>query len=342
LHPELLALGWTEGLSHHLSPSLEPARVVAVHRGLVAIRGAANPDTRLVPVAGALLHAGSAPVVGDWVGVEPSGAVREVLPRVGVLRRTDDAQVEVLAAHVDLGLVVTSANRELNLRRIERFLALVRDGGVPACILLTKADLLEDPAEQAAWLRAATGAPVIVVSARTGMGVADLASRLPPRATTALLGSSGVGKSTLVNALLGEERQATLDIRPADDRGRHATTHRELFALPGGALLIDTPGLRLPQLAGADGLDETFGDVGDLAADCRFADCAHDREPGCAVQAAISAGDLPHERLHALRRLERETRAIEERRDGPGRAARRARERRSARLYREVKGRTER
>jgi ribosome biogenesis GTPase len=341
LHPELLALGWTEGLSHHLSPTLEPARVVAVHRGLVAIRGA-HPDTRLVPVAGALLRTGSPPVVGDWVGVEPSGAVREVLPRDGVLRRTDDAQVEVLAAHVDLGLVVTSANRELNLRRVERFLALVREGGVPACILLTKGDLLEDPAEQAAWVRAATGAPVIVVSALTGMGVEDLAARLPGRATSALLGSSGVGKSTLVNALLGEERQATLEIRAADDRGRHATTHRELFALPSGALLIDTPGLRLPQLASADGLDETFGDVGDLAADCRFADCAHDREPGCAVQAAISAGDLQPERLRALRTLERETRAMEERRDGPGRAARRARDRRSAHLYKQVKGRTER
>jgi ribosome biogenesis GTPase len=342
LHPELLALGWTEGMSDHITPGLEPARVVAVHRGRVAVRGPAEAETRLAPVAGALLHEGQSPAVGDWVGVDPGGAVREVLPRTGVLRRTDGAHVEVLAAHVDLGLVVTSANRDLNLRRLERFLALVRDGGVPACILLAKADLLEDPAEQAAWLRDATGAPVMVVSSHSGEGVADLAVRLPQRATTALLGSSGVGKSTLVNALLGEERQATLEIRASDDRGRHATTHRELFALPSGALLLDTPGLRLPRLAGDHGLAATFADVHELAGSCRFADCRHDREPGCAVRAAIDDGDLPEGRLHALRKLERESRAAEERRDGPGRAARRAREKRFQRAYREAKEWTER
>jgi ribosome biogenesis GTPase len=342
LHSELCALGWAEGMSNHIGAGLEPARVIAVHRGRVVLRGPAGVGgdvIRLAPVAGSLLHAGTVPVVGDWVAIDPGGMVRDVLPRTGVLRRTDGALVEHLAAHVDLGLVVTSANRDLNLRRIERFLALVRDGGVPACVLLTKADLLEDPVATAADLRAALGAPVLVASALTGMGVQELAARLPQRATTALLGSSGVGKSTLVNALLGEERQATLAIRASDDRGRHATTHRELFALPSGALIIDTPGLRLPRLAGEEGLDETFADVHALAGACRFADCAHDREPGCAVRAAIEDGELPAERLRALRRLEREARAAEERRDGPGRAARRARERKFERLYKEVKGR---
>jgi ribosome biogenesis GTPase len=339
LHSELSALGWAEGMSKHLGAGLQPARVVAVHRGRVAVRGPADPDTRLAPVAGALLHAGTAPVVGDWVGVEPGGAVREVLPRAGVLRRTDGPLVEVLAAHVDLGLVVTSANGDLNPRRLERFLALVRDGGVPACIVLTKCDLVEDPAGEALELRAQLGAAVLAVSARTGAGIADLAARLPQRATSALLGSSGVGKSTLVNALLGEERQVTKEIREDDARGRHATTHRELFALPGGALLVDTPGLRLAAPVGEAGLDETFADVGTLSAACRFADCAHGSEPGCAVQAAIEDGTLPAARLRALRRLERETRAAEERRDGPGRAARRAREKAFMRSYKEVQGR---
>jgi ribosome biogenesis GTPase len=340
LHHELSALGWVEGMSNHLRAGLEPARIVAVHRGRVAVRG--TGETRLAPVAGALLHADTPPVVGDWVGVEPGGAVRDVLPRTGVLRRADGAFIEVLAAHVDVGLVVTSANQDLNPRRLERFLALVRGDGVPACIVLTKCDLVEDPAELALELRAQLGAPVVAVSARTGDGIEELRARLPQRATSALIGSSGVGKSTLVNALLGEDRQATLDIREDDGKGRHATTHRELFVLPGGALLVDTPGVRLAALASEEGLDETFADVLELATVCRFADCAHEHEPGCAVQAAIAAGDLPAERLAALRRLERETRAAEERRDGPGRAARRRREKQFAKTYRAVKGRSER
>jgi ribosome biogenesis GTPase len=295
-------------MSHQLSAGLEPARVTAVHRGRVAVRG--PEGTRLAPVSGTLLHEGDAPVVGDWVGVEPDGAVREVLPRLGVLRRSDGPRIEVMAANVDLGLIVTSANGDLNLRRLERFVALVRDGGVPACILLTKSDLVADPHGQAADLRAELGTPVLVASARTGAGIDDLAARLPQRATTALLGSSGVGKSTLVNTLLGEERQKTLPIREHDARGRHATTHRELFALPGGALLVDTPGVRLAALAGDDGLHGTFGDVDNLAEGCRFADCGHGAEPGCAVQDAIAAGDLAEGRLDAMRRLERETRTV--------------------------------
>jgi ribosome biogenesis GTPase / thiamine phosphate phosphatase len=306
LHPELYALGWTDGMSNELHAGLEPARVTAVHRGRVAVRGA--DATRQAPVAGALKHAGDSPVVGDWVGVAPDGAVRQLLSRLGVLRRTDGVEVEVLAANIDLGLVVTSANQDLNVRRLERFLALVRDGGVPVCILLTKTDLVEDPAAVAADLRAELGAPVLTVSARTGQGVSELAARLPRRATSVLVGTSGVGKSTIVNVLLGEDRQTTLPIREDDAHGRHATTHRELFALPGGALLIDTPGVRSVAPVGTDGLDETFDDVGRLAAGCRFADCAHDREPGCAVRTAIDDGELAAGRLEAMRRLEGGTR----------------------------------
>ncbi len=151
---------------------------------------------------------------------------------------------------------------------------------------------------------------MLTVSALTGEGVADLAARLPRRATSVLVGTSGVGKSTIVNALLGQERQTTLPIREDDARGRHATTHRELFALPGGALLVDTPGVRSVAPVGTDGLDETFDDVTRLAAGCRFSDCAHDREPGCAVRTAIDDGELEAGRLEAMRRLEDGTRVV--------------------------------
>ena len=183
MHPELYALGWAEGMSDHIGAGLEPARVTAVHRGGVVVRGPADPDGRLAAVARSTLRAGTIPVVGDWVAVEPAGMVRDVLPRTGVLRRTDGTLVEHLAAHVDLALVITSANRDLNVRRIERFLALVRDGGVPACVLLTKSDLLEDPVAVAADLRAALGAPVLVVSARTTVSRAARSARRSVSAT---------------------------------------------------------------------------------------------------------------------------------------------------------------
>jgi ribosome biogenesis GTPase len=147
---------------------------------------------------------------------------------------------------------------------------------------------------------------------------------------------SGVGKSTLVNTLLGEERQRTLEIRERDDRGRHATTQRELFVLPTGALLIDTPGLRLQTLAGGDGVEDAFTDIAELAQQCRFSDCSHDTEPGCAVQAAIERGDLDAERLESMRKLQREARWAEERQGGPGEAARRARGREFTREYRRI------
>jgi ribosome biogenesis GTPase len=159
------------------------------------------------------------------------------------------------------------------------------------------------------------GCEVIVLSAHDGWGVPALRARLRPRTTTVLVGTSGVGKSTLVNLLLGEERQRTIDIRSGDDRGRHATTHRELFVLDDGALLVDTPGIRAPGMVSTEGLDETFADIEDLARACRFADCGHEDEPGCAVRAAIEAGELDPDRLRSLRKLEREGLSAQERRE---------------------------
>ena len=327
--------GWAEALAGHEDGALIPARVTAVHRGLYAVAG---DDTKaLVPAAGALEAAASGPsdlpATGDWVALRDGAAIRHVLPRRTVLARADDdAREEALAANVDLCLITTSLDLDLNLRRLERFVALARGGGVEVLLVCTKGDLSPDPVAQAAEVSAAVGAEAVVLSAHDGWGVSALRARLEPGKTAALVGMSGVGKSTLVNLLLGEERQKTLAVREKDARGRHATTRRELFLLDGGALLIDTPGLRLPRMASAKGVEDSFADVTAAAARCRFADCRHAGEPGCGVAAAIEAGELAPQRLTAMRKLERE---------GLTAAQRRTEQRAFNRMYRkEIRART--
>lgn len=343
MQTELEALGWdaerATQFAAHAAAGLVPARVVAVHRGRLTLRGEAGE--LFAPVSGAIrsrareLGPAELPVTGDWVAVEPQGAVRDLLPRHGAIRRGAEGKVEVVAANVDLALITTSLNRDLNLRRLERLLAIAADAGTEAVVLLTKGDLCDDPAAAAERVEGELGVPVTAVSVLGGWGVEAVRERLLPRRTAVLLGSSGVGKSTLVNRLLGEERQRTMEIRD-DDRGRHATRHRELFALPWGALIVDTPGVREVALPGGEGLDETFDDVAELAARCRFSDCTHGSEPGCAVQAAIAEGSLAPERLAAMEQLQREARWIEERQEGAGGAARRGRERASNRAFRSI------
>ncbi|MGZ6675420.1 MAG: ribosome small subunit-dependent GTPase A, partial [Solirubrobacteraceae bacterium] len=235
------------------------------------------------------------------------GAVSARLPRQGVLARAG----QDLAANVDVAFVVTSANRDLNARRLERFVAVAAAGGCAPVLVLNKTDLVVDPEPSLAVLRAvAPGVPVVATSAQRGDGVDALTAQLGRGRTGALIGSSGVGKSTLVNALLGSERQATALIRGHDDRGRHTTTTRALFALPHDAgMLVDTPGLRLPRMsADPAGVAAAFADVEELATGCRFSDCRHETEPGCAVRAAIAAGDLDPARLNHQRKLEGEQR----------------------------------
>jgi ribosome biogenesis GTPase len=241
-HP-LARLGWRAELQNHLDdPSLVPARVLAVDRGSVVVD--AGDRSWRAPLAGRLR---TMPATGDFVGALPDGPVRAVLPRRGVIaRRAEGGRPEVLAANVDLALLATSPNRDLNPRRLARFLAITARGEVEAVVLLTKADLVDDPAAFAARIHAGLdGTPVLAVSAVSGAGLDELRTLLEPRRTAVMLGTSGVGKSTLLNILLGEQRQPTRPIRESDDRGRHTTVRRELVPLPDGALLVDTPGLRL-------------------------------------------------------------------------------------------------
>ena len=293
---------WASALAASTRPDIHPARVIAAHRGRVVLH-----DRRSVPVL-----TDEVVVVGDWVGVRDD-AVRVVLPR----RTTLEREGSVLVANADLALAVTSLNADLNVRRIERLTALARAGGVEPLVVLNKGDLSPDPLAEAERMRDRVGGDVIVLSAQDGWGVSALRARLQPRRTAVLLGMSGVGKSTLVNLLLGEEVQRTLTVRASDDRGRHATTHRELFVLDDGALLIDTPGVRRPGLADAAGVTETFADIAELAQACRFADCRHDTEPGCAVRDAVDP-----DRLASMRKLEQEgATAAERRATGRRRAA---------------------
>jgi ribosome biogenesis GTPase len=326
----LEALGWTDQLTTdfepHLAAGLVPGRVAVQHRGAYEVLGEAG-ELR-ADVAGRLLHEAASdaelPVVGDWVAIAPrpaegAGTIQAVLPRrTRISRKTPwlAAKEQVLAANVDTVLITTSLNEDLNLRRLERYVATAWDSGADPVIVLTKADLHPDPEAAAAEVETvAFGVPVLVVSARTGEGLDDVAGIARPGSTLVLLGSSGVGKSTLVNTLAGEELLATNELRD-DGRGRHTTSYRQLVLLPSGGLVIDTPGLRELQLWDVgEGLDEAFEDVTALFADCRFSDCAHDTEPGCAVRAALEDGRLDPARWESYLKLQRELEHLERRLD---------------------------
>jgi ribosome biogenesis GTPase len=318
--PALDELGWNDELADNLQ-GLVPGRVAAAHRGAFDVWTAAGPVRSRLP--GRLVHEGLDVGVGDWVGLS-DGLIRAVLPRRSAIVRNAASNQQrrtsgqTLAANVDLAFVVSSLGPDLEPRRIERYLVTIWESGATPEIVLTKADRLDDPWPRAAEVESvALGVPVHVVSAVSGQGCEALRARIQPGATAVLLGSSGVGKSTLVNRWLGEEVMETRETRFDDDEGRHTTTHRQLLVLPGGGLVIDTPGLRELQLwdLGTDALDTTFADVEELAAACRFGDCTHEHEPGCAVLAAVEDGTLPDERLASWRKLQRELLAIAMRHD---------------------------
>jgi ribosome biogenesis GTPase len=345
----LESIGWNRRLqsvfASTATETLVPARVVRVDRGLATAES--GERTIRVSTAGTISPNGESgpPAVGDWVGLEPSGdggVIRLILPRTGAMarRRPGAADAEqVVAANVDIVLVVESLERGPSPRRIERAAALAWDGGAMPLVVLTKADVCPDC--EAAVERAREGAPysdVLPVSAVTGAGIDAVAERMPTGTTSVLLGPSGVGKSTLINRLLGEDRLAVGEVRAGDAKGRHTTTHRELVVLPGGGCVIDTPGIReLGLWLDREAVSTVFPEIDEAACGCRFSDCRHESEPGCAVRRAVEAGDIDPRRLDSFLRLRREAENLERRRDESRRHEIRARERRFGKMVREVK-----
>jgi ribosome biogenesis GTPase len=327
--------GWSDALQRDFQSfadqGLTPARVIIQRRGAYQIVGdAGEAEAR---ITGRLAHEateGGYPVTGDWVAAEldPSGGlamIHAVLPRASVFTRRaagESGAIQVVAANIDVAFVTASLNADLNPRRLERYLAMAHESGARPVIVLTKADVCDDVAALVAEVTAAAaGVRVLAISSRTGQGLEALRAEMTPGTTAVLLGSSGVGKSTLVNALAGREKMATREIREDDARGRHTTTHRELVLLPSGALILDTPGMRELGLADAEaGLAAAFadfqGEVDGLAEDCRFRDCAHGAEPGCAVRAALEDGRLDRDRWESFGKLRREL-AHEARKEDP-------------------------
>jgi len=344
----LTRLGWgpffDEQVRARGASELKFARVMEEQRGLYSIAGDADGWAE---VGGRFRHdaatAADFPAVGDWVGVRVQGSgfrvqsadraqgpesrhvIDVVLNRRSVLSRAaagDRVEQQVMAANVDTVFLVSALTQELNPRRIERYLTLVWDAGAVPVVLLNKTDLSPDPTAACESLRARLPLiDVVPVSALEGANMDALAPYLRPAQTIALLGSSGVGKSTLVNRLLGRDAFRVGAARESDGKGRHTTTSRQLVELPGGALLIDTPGMRELQLwSDESAVDKTFDDITALAAGCRFADCAHGGEPGCAVAAAVIAGTLDADRLASYQRLAREV-AFEDRKHDKAAAA---------------------
>jgi len=300
------------------SPGLEPARVSLEHTHIYRVLAAGGE--RLARVAGRLRHAATGradfPAVGDWVAIEtPAGGgdarIRAVLPRVSRFSRRaagDVTEEQVVAANIDVVFLVSGLDGDFNPRRIERYLVTAWESGAAPVILLNKADLVEDAdaiVREVADL--AKGVPVHAISAKRPDSLDRVREHLAPGRTAALLGMSGVGKSSIANALLGEARLRTHDVRESDSRGRHTTTGRQLVLVPGGGILIDTPGMRELQLWDVvEPVAGAFADVESIAEGCRFRDCRHAGEPGCAVVAAVAADMLPAARLESYRKLQGE------------------------------------
>src|SRR5258706_5690466 len=355
---DLHLLGWNAHwralFEPYLSQSLVPGRVIAEHRD--AYRMEIESGEGAGALAGRRRHdaerRSELPAVGDFVAVRlrgpnvPAGdgqAIGEaVLPRRTAFvrrmagRRSDD---QVIAANIDTVFVMTGLDHDFNVRRVERYLAAVWESGASPVVLLNKADLCEDVDRRVGELRTvAIGVEVLVISALTAERVDAVAAYMSPGVTAGIVGSSGVGKSTLLNRLLGREAQAIREVRAHDSRGRHTTTHRELFVVPDGGLVIDTPGMREFTLSDADdGVDAVFADIDGLSANCRFADCAHRGEPGCAVREAIGRGEIGADRLAAYEKLIKEMRYAESRGDRTAEAERKRQGRIGAKAIRRMK-----
>ncbi|MGE5836131.1 MAG: ribosome small subunit-dependent GTPase A [Acidobacteriota bacterium] len=329
---DLVTLGWTPALAQafapHAAAGLEPGRVSLEHNHVYRVM-TANGE-RLAEAAGKIKYEASGrhelPAVGDWVGVRLNpqgsrGVIRTILPRRSVFSRKAagrETTEQVVAANVDTVFIVFGLDKPVNPNAIERYLVVARRSGAEPVIVLNKADLADDIGASVAEATASAGdVPVHAVSTRTSEGVARLTSFLSTGRTVALLGPSGAGKSSIVNRLVERELLPTGEVRDWDARGRHTSVHRQLVVRQAGGLIIDTPGLRELQLwdAGDAAFADTFADIAALAGDCRFRDCRHDREPGCAVKAAVEAGTLDAGRYESYLKLQREQAAFERNRD---------------------------
>jgi ribosome biogenesis GTPase len=340
----LAAWGWSADLQAAFGPlaerGLTPARVTQQHRDrYVVVDGSGE---KAAAVSGRFRHEAGRdsefPAVGDWVAVNRTAGddlvvIDALLPRRSAFSRAAALTLaeQVVAANVDVVFVVMSVNRDFNVRRLERYVATAWESGAAPVVILSKADLAEDlDGSRLAAEIAAPGVPIIAVSVVTGLGLEDVRATIGFGRTAALVGSSGVGKSTLINALAGRELMVTAEVREDDSRGRHTTTVRQLFRLAQG-LVLDTPGLREIGLLNEAGLSDSFSDVLDLAGQCRFSDCAHETEPGCVVRAAVADGRLDPGRLAAYEKLVREARYVERKTDVFAREAERRRWRNIAR-----------
>jgi ribosome biogenesis GTPase len=338
----LTRYGWDEEMAaafgDHAAAGRAPARVALQVKGQYLLLTEAGEMAAVC--SGRLRHeaivAEDLPVVGDCVAVTsaegqpPRALIHAVLPRRSLFRRKEAGArslAQPLAANVDTVLITVGLDGDFSINRIERYLALTRESGAAPVILLTKTDLCPDvPAKVEAVRARAPGAPVIAISNLDGTGVDEVSAHLLPGRTCALLGSSGVGKSTLLNRLLGVEAQKTREVRLSDSTGRHTTTNRQLFVLPSGALMIDSPGMRELQLWDAGrGVEETFAEIVELASRCRFPDCRHADEPGCAVTAAVREGTIDPARLENYRKLSREVEFMSLRQEEGAARAERAR-----------------
>jgi ribosome biogenesis GTPase len=310
--------GWEAAFAEHRAAGLEPARVAVQHRGAYDLLGEQG-DLR-ASAANRLVREEGLPAVGDWVGIDlTTNLIEALLPRRTSIGRKEvwtAIREQILAANVDVAFLTQALPLDFNARRLERYLAMAWESGAQPVVLLTKTDLVDDVTPYLDEVEAVTfgSVPVLAVSARTNIGVDELRAWLEPNKTAVLLGSSGVGKSTIVNTLIGEELLATQEVREDDQMGRHTTTRRELILVPTGGVVLDTPGIRELQLWDAD-LEQTFGDIEEIARRCRFSDCNHDREPGCAVREALQDGTLSAERWDSYLKLQRELEALEARRN---------------------------
>jgi ribosome biogenesis GTPase len=310
--------GWDVAFAEHRAAGLVPARVTVQHRGAFDLAGETGEFR--ASAAARLAREDGLPAVGDWVGVDPESLLVEaVLPRRTQLSRKEALRVtreQVLAANVDVAFLMQALPLDFNARRLERYLTMVWESGAQPVVLLAKVDLVDEVAGYLAEAEAVTvgACPVHPVSALTGEGLDEVRAWFRGNRTAVLLGSSGVGKSTLVNALAGADLLATQEVRADDQRGRHTTTRRELVVLPEGGIVLDTPGIRELQLWDGD-LEQAFGDVDEIVLRCRFADCAHRSEPGCAIREALLDGSLSAERWSSYVALQRELLALETRRN---------------------------